>query len=106
MIRRLVPWVIGVILILMYAFALVRPIGDLTGLPQLGEQLGLSISPVGWAWLVGAVAAPVLICLGCLWFPRARTAEVRLWILAAGLGTVALLQLEMELLAPLSTFFA
>ena len=96
------PWGIGAILTLLYAFALVRPIGDLTGLPQLG----LPISATGWIWLLGAVVVPVLIYLGCLWFPRKREAEVRLWILAAGLGVVAVLQLEMELLAPISTFFA
>lgn len=102
MVRRAVPWAVGAILTGLYAYALVRPIGDLTGLPQLG----LAIAPIGWLWLVAAVLVPIVGYAVALLFGRRRSAPVRLTVLAAGLGVVAVIQLEMQLLAPLSSFFA
>lgn len=101
MVRRAAPWIIGAILTGLYAFALVAPIGDLIGLPQMGLELAL----VGWVWLVLAVIMPIAAYAIALLFGRGRSAAVRLLLLAAGLAVVAVLQLEMQLLAPLSSFF-
>lgn len=102
MLRRAVPWIIGALLTGLYAFALVRPIGDLIGLPQLG----LEIAPVGWLWLIVSVVIPVAAYAVALLFGRRRSAAVRLLLLATGLAVVAVIQLEMQLLTPLSSFFA
>lgn len=101
MVRRVVPWVIGALLTGLYAYALVEPIGNLIGLPQLGFE----ITPLGWFWLVAGVALPVVAYAFALWIGRGRSAGARLTLLAAGLAVVAALQLEYLLLVQPSTFF-
>lgn len=101
MIGRLIPWAIGIVLTGLYAFALVRPIGDIIGLPQFG----LEIAPTGWAWLIGSAALPIVAYALALWAGRGRNAAVRLTAFATGLVVVAAIQLELQLLVPLSSFF-
>ena len=67
--------------------------------------MGLELAPVGWVWLVLAVIMPIAAYAIALLFGRGRSAAVRLLLLATGLAVVAVLPLEMQLLAPLSSFF-
>lgn len=101
MVRRIIPWVIGALITGLYGYALVAPIGNLVGLPQLG----LAINPIGWFWLVAGVLLPPLAYALALWAGRGRAAATRLLALGTGLAAVAVLQLEIQLLVQTSTFF-
>jgi len=102
MVRRIAPWAIGALLVGLYGYALVAPVGNLVFLPQLG----LEIAPIGWFWLVAGVVVPVLGLALALWAGRGRSAPRRLTVLAAGLAFVALLQLELLLLVDTASYFA
>lgn len=102
MIKRITHWVIGALLTAVYVFTMLAPFGDLMGLPQMG----FAISPSGWFWLFAGVVLPPIVYALALIAGRKRTAVVRLMLLATGLLVVALLQLELLLLVPLSSFFA
>lgn len=101
MVGRFAPWIVGVLITALYAVALIGPIGNLIGVPQLG----LSITPVGWFWLLAGVLLPLLAYAIALWVGRGRTPTARLLVLGTGLAVVAALQLEMQLLVQTSTFF-
>jgi len=102
MAARIVSWVAGAILVAMYAFSLVVPVGNLLYLPGFGFE----ISGLGWVLLVVSVLLPVLVMFIALWIGRRRGAGLRLLILLAGLALVGMIQLEQTLLVPMTLYFA
>lgn len=101
MVRRVIPWVIAVLLTALYAYALVAPIGNLIGLPGMGFAIGL----VGWFWLLVGVVLPPLAFVLAFLAGRGRPAMTRLTLLAAGLTVLALMQFQMVLLVPVTSYF-
>lgn len=103
---RIFAWVIGVILTLLYVYLVVAAVGNLMGIQQMADLLGLVLTGVGWFWLLLGIAIPVIAFTVAVLLSRRRSAGARLLVLAAGLATVAAFQLEIMHLVPQSTFFA
>lgn len=106
MVGRIVAWGIGLLLTGLYASTVVSSAGNLVLLPQMAESMGLGITPTGWFWLGFGVLMPVAVYALALVIGRRRSAALRLLVLAAGLGVVAAVQLEVMHLVPQSGFFA
>lgn len=104
MVGKILAWVMGIVITLLYASATMSGIGNLTGMIGLAEAMGLAITWIGWLWLVFGVALPVIVFLLALLIGRGRSAVQRLLVLAAGLCAVAAVQLEVLLLVPTSSF--
>lgn len=102
MIRRILPWVSGAVLVALYGYALVGPIGNLIGLPSMGFTIGA----IGWFWLIAGIAAPPVALLIALLVGRGRTPAIRLLLLATGLTVLSLLQFQQTLLIPVTSYFA
>lgn len=106
MVGRIIAWVAGLLLIGLYASAAVAAVGNAIMLPEMAGSLGLGISVSGWFWLVFGIALPVFVLALALLLGRGRTAAMRVLLLAAGIGLVAAVQLEVLHLVPQSSFFA
>lgn len=102
---KIVAWLSFVVLTGLYAFMVVAAIGNLTQLPAMAGQLGLSVNTLGWFWLWFGVALPLLGYLVALFVGRRRNGGVRLLIFAAALAFVAAVQLEVSLIVPPTSFF-
>ncbi|GAA2839481.1 hypothetical protein FB468_1195 [Leucobacter komagatae] len=84
-------WVAGVLILALYAYAVVAAVGNLIGMSTfLGEALG----PLPWALLGVAIFAPIGAIITSLIVARGRTAWVRVLLLATGLCVTAAVQLE------------
>lgn len=103
---RITAWVVGLLLTGLYVYTVVASIGNLVLLPQMATAMGLGIAPVGWFWLCFGVLLPPVVFALALVIARGRTAALRVLVLAAGLGLVAAVQLEVMHLVPQSSFFA
>ncbi|WP_449283682.1 hypothetical protein [Leucobacter sp.] len=103
---RIAAWAIGLLLTGLYASTVVAGVGNLVLLPQMAASMGLGITPTGWFWLGFGVLMPVVVFALSLVIGRGRSASLRLLVLAAGLGVVAAVQLEVMHLVPQSGFFA
>ncbi len=102
---RIVTWVLGVLLTLLYVYLVVAGVGNLIGLREMSALLGLTLNAVGWSWLLFGIALPVIVFAVALVIGRARSAGLRLLLLATGVCVVAAVQLEVLHLVPQSTFF-
>lgn len=99
-------WIAGILIALLYVYTVVAAVGSLTGLPRMGEAMGVVITGTGWFWLWFGVALPVVVFALALVIGRRRPAWQRLLVLAAGLCLVGAVQLEVMHLVPQSSFFA
>lgn len=102
---RIVTWVLGVLLTLLYVYLVVAGVGNLIGLREMSALLGLTLNAVGWSWLLFGIVLPVIVFAVALVMGRARSAGLRLLLLATGVCVVAAVQLEVLHLVPQSTFF-
>lgn len=102
-------WATGVVLTGLYAFMVVAAVGNLTQLPEMAGQLGLTVNAIGWFWLWFGVLLPVLgfliAVLIVVLVARRRSWGTRLLIIATGLACVAAVQLEVSLLVQPTAFF-
>lgn len=105
MVSKIAGWAAFLVLTGLYAYMVVAAIGNLTQLPVMAEQLGLSVNAIGWFWLWFGVALPVVGYLVALLAGWHRRGGSRLLIFAAGLACVAAVQLEVSLLVPPTSFF-
>ena len=105
MANRIVGWFSFIVLTGLYAFMVVAAIGNLTQLPDMAGQLGLTVNTLGWFWLWFGVALPVLGYLVALLVGKRRSGGIRLLILATVLACVAAVQLEVSLIVPPTSFF-
>lgn len=89
--KVLSAWAAGVLLLALYAYAVVAAIGNLMGMSTfLGDALG----PLPWALLGFAIFVPVGALIVSLIVARGRTAWVRVLLIATGLCVTAAVQLE------------
>lgn len=98
MAKRVIAWVIGILLTGLYASTVVAAVGNLLLLPEQAAVAGLGISGFGWFWLVFGVLMPVVVFALSLVIGRRKSSVLRLLVLATGLGVVAVWQLEVALL--------
>ncbi|MBK0419357.1 hypothetical protein JD276_09950 [Leucobacter sp. CSA1] len=106
---RLLAWAAGALVVALYAYAVVAAVGNMTGMLQSAENIGLGISGLGWALLVFGLALPPLVLGGALLVARRSDAWTRVLILATGLCVVGALQLTLtdlvsRVISPLSLF--
>lgn len=88
------PWIIGVLLVALYAYATVAAVGNYVGVSSMLEFLGMEIRPIAWVLLVAGVAIPAIALAVSLLLGRRKTPVVRLLLLGTGLCVTAALQLE------------
>lgn len=105
MTRRIITWAVGAIITGLYVYMVVAAVGSLTLLPQMVNVMGLSMTGIGWFWLIFGVALPPLAYAVALILSRRSGAAVRLLALVTGLCAAAAVQLEVMLLVPQSSFF-
>lgn len=105
MARRITVWAAAALLTALYIYTVIAAIGNAVLLPQMADSMGLGISGAGWFWLVFGIALPVLVYALALLIGKGRTAGPLLLVIAAGLGLVAAVQLEVLHLVPQSSFF-
>lgn len=105
MVTRVFGWLLFLVLTGLYAYMVVAAIGNLTQLPAMAGQLGLTVNASGWFWLWFGVVLPVLGFLLALIVGRKRSGGVRLLVIAAALACVAAVQLEVSLIVPPTSFF-
>ncbi|MBL3686538.1 hypothetical protein D3248_06175 [Leucobacter zeae] len=106
MAKTVIAWIAGLLIALLYAYAVVTGIGNLVGMTGLGSALGGGLSTVGWFWLGFGIAMPALVFALCLLVARGRGKGIRILILAAGLALVAAVQLDIMHVVPESLYFA
>lgn len=106
MTQRIAAWVIGLLLSLLYLYAIVAGIGNFVGVTGLGAALGTGLSGTGTLWLIVGVAMPALVFIVALLLGRRRAAATRLLLLAAGIALVAAWQIDMMHVIPESSYFA
>lgn len=103
--RTIAGWAVGVILIGLYAYALIAAIGNAIGMPQVAESLGLGLSAAGLAWITVGIIIPPLILALALVLGRGRSMALKLLLLAAGICLVAGLQLDIMHVVPRMSYF-
>lgn len=105
MTRRIITWAVWAIITGLYAYMVVAAAGSLSLLPQMVDSMGMSMTGIGWFWLIFGVAVPPIAYVLSLLAARRRSAAVRLLALATGLAAAAAINLEVLLLVPQSSFF-
>jgi hypothetical protein len=103
---RIAAWIVGVLLVLVYAYLVIAGVGNIVGLREMSGLMGLEITGFGWFWLVFGTVLPALVLVLALLIGRGRGAGARLLVLATGIAFVAAVQLEVTHLVPQSSFFA
>lgn len=102
---KIIAWVLGALITLLYAATVAAAVGNLVLLPRMGAEIGYAISAFGWFWLWFGILVPVVVFGLALVIARGRRAAMRLLVLVAGLAIVGMIQLEVMHLVPQSLFF-
>lgn len=106
MVNKIIGWACFVLLSAIYAYMVVAAVGNLTLLPQMAGEMGLSMSGTGWFWLWLGVCLPIFAyAIGLLVTRWAKSGGSKLLVLATALAVTAAVQLEILHLVPQSTFF-
>lgn len=103
---KVATWGIGGLVTLLYVYLVVAGIGNLLGLTEMSSLLGLSLTDVGWFWVLFGIALPAVGFAAALLIARGKSGAMRVLVLATGLAVVAAVQLEVLHLVPQSSFFA
>lgn len=105
MLKSISAWIIGVLITVVYAYAVIAAVGNLTGMIGLGGALGTGLSATGWTWLIVGVLMPIIVFGLALLIGRKRSAWMRVLALAAGLTVVAICQIDIMHLILESSYF-
>jgi hypothetical protein len=100
-----VVWSLGVVVAVVYAYAVVAAVGNLMGIPSVADAIGLGVSAVGWVWLSISVALPVFGFAVALLIGRGRPGWAKILLLVTGLCVVAVAQIDILHVVPQSNFF-
>lgn len=90
----IVTWALGILITALYGYAVVIAVGNLLGMIEQGQLLGLNLSLLGATLLAVGLAAPPVVYAIALWLGRKRRAALRILLLAAGLCLVGVVQLD------------
>lgn len=97
-------WTISVLVLVLYAWAIVNAVGNFVGLRGFARSLESDLTMTGWFWLLGGILLPIVIAVLAFFLAR-KQPEKRWLVLLVGLALVALLQLNVQHLVPQSSFF-
>ena len=97
-------WTISVLVLVLYAWAIVNAVGNFVGLRGFARSLESDLTMSGWFWLLGGILLPIVIAVLAFFLAR-KQPEKRWLVLLVGLALVALLQLNVQHLVPQSSFF-
>ena len=106
MVKLISAWVVGLLLGLLYLYAMVAGIGNFVGLVGLSEALGTGLSGTGRFWLTLGIVMPAVVLAAALFVGRGRGAGSRILLLAAGVALVAAWQIDLMHVIPESSYFA
>jgi uncharacterized membrane protein (DUF485 family) len=103
--QGVLAWIISALILVLYVYAVVAAVGNFLGMRVFASSLGSGLSVSGWFWLTLSVLLPVLLAaLAVLLYRKTRVA---LWLLLlAGLGLLAVSQIEIVHLIPQTSFIA
>ncbi|MGW9020000.1 hypothetical protein ACWGOE_00795 [Leucobacter chromiiresistens] len=106
MVKLIASWTAGLLLGLLYLYAVVAGIGNFVGLVGLSDALGTGLSGSGRLWLIVGIAMPLVVLAAALLVGRGRRAGSRILLLAAGVALVAAWQIDLMHVIPESSYFA
>ncbi len=106
MLRNILAWAAGILLGVLYLYAIATAVGNLLGMLGLAGALGTGLSGAGWFWLVFGIVAPAAVLALALMLGRRRGAGRRILLLAAGVALVAVVQIDLMHVIPESSYFA
>lgn len=106
MLKLIASWTVGLLLGLLYLYAVVAGIGNFVGIAGLSDALGTGLSSSGRIWLIVGIAMPLVVLAAALLVGRGRRAGIRILLLAAGVALVAAWQIDLMHVIPESSYFA
>ncbi|GAA2186957.1 hypothetical protein GCM10009786_09810 [Leucobacter alluvii] len=106
MAKLISAWSAGVLLGLLYLYAIVAGIGNLVGVMGMSAALDTGLTGSGRFWLVVGVVMPAVVFALALLLGRRRGAGARILLLAAGVALVAAWQIDIMHVVPDSSYFA
>lgn len=106
MAKLIAAWSAGLLIGLLYLYAIVAGIGNFVGVAGLSEALGTGLTGSGRFWLITGVAMPALVFVLALLLGRRRRAGTKILLLAAGVALVAVWQIDVMHVVPDSSYFA
>ena len=109
MISKIAAWVVGLLSVVLYAYAVFSGVINVQGMLAQAEIFGMSVSALGWMFIVAHLIIPVVLLAIALIVGRGTSAWLRVVILIAGLSVTGLLLLVLtdfeSRVLPWQTFF-
>lgn len=106
MLKLISAWAAGLLLGLLYLYAIVAGIGNFVGVTGMSSALGTELTGSGRFWLVIGLVMPAVVFVLALLLGRRRSAGIRILLLAAGVALVAVWQIDVMHVVPNSSYFA
>lgn len=95
MISRVFAWTTGVLATALLAYSTFAGAVNIQGMLTQAEVFGLSVTGLGWVFMIAHVSLPVVFFGVALFISRRRNAWVRVLTLGAALTLNALMQLTL-----------
>lgn len=102
---RILTWLVAIILVGLYVYAVVAAVGNWIGIAGYAEALAGGLSAAGVAWLTLGVAIPVVALIVSILVGRKRSGSMRILILLLGLSLTAAMQLNIMHVIPTTSYF-
>ncbi|MEV8337303.1 hypothetical protein [Leucobacter sp. NPDC077196] len=106
MLKLISAWAAGLLLGLLYLYAIVAGIGNLVGVMGMSSALGTEVTGSGRFWLIIGLVMPAVVFVLALLLGRRRSPGIRILLLAAGVALVAAWQIDLMHVIPESSYFA
>ncbi|MCF8541071.1 MAG: hypothetical protein K9H50_04845 [Aurantimicrobium sp.] len=103
MIGRIVTWTVA---LLLYGYATWSGIGNFVGVQNQGLQLGLDLTPLGWASTLTLVLLPALLFVAGIVITRRMRLSHTVYTFALGFAIVSVVTLDIVLALPATAIYA
>jgi len=100
---RIVTWAVA---LLLYGYATWSGVGNFLGVQNQSLQLGLDLTPLGWASTLTLVLLPALLFFACIVVTRRMRVSHTVYTFALGFAVVSVVTLDIVLALPLTAIFA
>jgi len=95
-----------VVSLLLYGYATWSGVGNFLGVQNQRLQLGLDLTPVGWASTLTLVLLPALLFVACIVITLRMRVSHTVFTFALGFAIVSVVTLDIVLALPLTAIFA
>lgn len=100
---RIVTWAVS---LLLYGYATWSGVGNFLGVQNQSLQLGLGLTPVGWAATLTLVLLPVLLFVAGIVLTRRMRVSHTVFTFALGFAIVSVVNLDIVLALPQTAIYA